>query len=227
MHTVTSFIDAPRDMWGGTKACFIHWQSHPVSRVLSAIYLSEDSSSPPPWAAFCNFHITERARGGLVCIVYVFGWITSINILNQFCRAGSLSWVWHKPGRVWKGKQKVLSLGLSAWPPVHGMVTWLFSPLWNEEWSSLEVWNACSPSAHKEGLKTLSQERKNARLTAAPMFPNWMALRNSTSLTPTVIFRTQWMLNSSLPIIRDLNVVLMETDFSVLTCLQRPRLPKL
>lgn len=178
---------------------------------------------PTPWAAFCIFHITKRARGCLVCVGYVFLWITSINILNQFSRAGYLSWVWvlHEPGQVWKGKQEPQSLCLSVWTPVHGTgnVT-VFTPV---EWRvglsrvlecTLTVGSQWRSQNLKPGLKECTSDS-----SPDPMLPNWMALRNSTSLTPRVIFRTQWMLNSSLPIICDPNVVL--------TCFQRLCLLKL
>lgn len=95
---------------------------------------------PPSWATFCIFYITRRTWDSLVCVVDVFWWITSINVLNQFCRASYLSWVWmlHKPGRVWKGKQKALSPCLSMWTPVHGAGNMtIFTPV---EWRVKLSW---------------------------------------------------------------------------------------
>lgn len=137
------------------------------------------------WAAFCIFHISKRARGCLVCVVYVFWWRTFINVPHRDSRTGYLSWV-----RAWRGlERQAPSPCLSVWTPVcsAGILT-VFTPV---EWRVKPSWGLerMFTVGSQRSLKTLSQEWKNARLTMALKVPNWKASRNSTFLDPCSYFQ--------------------------------------
>lgn len=82
-----------------------------------------------------------------------------------------------------------------------GPITQLFSTHEIDEKGPLEFWNACLLSVHKGGIhEGIRVRRRNTSQTTASMFPNLITLK-TLPFHHCIIFRKQWMLNSSLPII--------------------------